>query len=201
MALATLATGAIELPSLAGDADDPEAIRMWKRPRQSAPSFASREPFSWFGRPIASLQASSPAKSCVGEVESTISVKSSSKVFLVDGWAAGNAEDGPLDWVLVVNQRGIVIGGGKPGLPSHDLAAQRDRVDPLIGIENARFRVVAANDAAEQFSVWGVRANATPCEIAAHQPRHDRMCEKNCGLGDWYGIGMPQGLESGNPSR
>src|SRR5262249_22781619 len=133
---------------------------------------------------------------CVGAVESTIAVKSSTKAFLVDGWAAGDADNGALKWVLVVNNRGVVIGAGKSGLPSHDLFkrlnASQSGTFPLADISNARFSVAASNDDAQQFSLWGIQQNGARCEITLNQPRHDRLCEKDCGLGQaWYGIGLP----------
>lgn len=196
-ALTTFGLDVRELPRLnGGEGVDPRDFIMWKKPRGDGPSFAEREPFGWFGRPITSVGISPAHSHCSGAVEATTSLKNSSKVYIVDGWASNGAGGTPLRWVLVVNKGGIVIGGGKPGLPSYDVARRLQNAEPEgtqdSGTANARFSVVAINDNAQQFSLWGVDGNGNRCEAATFAHRYDRSCDKNCGFDEWYGIGLPQ---------
>lgn len=191
-ALATLGISSEDLPSLNAGPH----VEMWKRPRGSWPSLARREPFRWFGQPIASVGYSPIAGACAGDVESTTAVNNSSKIFIVGGWAADSANNAPLNWVLIADRQGTVVGGGKPGLPSYDLVRRfndsKPGSSPLAGIGYARFSVVALGGQSEQFSLWGILSNGDRCEIAAREQRHDRYCDKNCGFDQWYGIGLPQ---------
>jgi hypothetical protein len=96
---------------------------------------------------------------------------------------------------LIVNKGGVVIGGGKPGLPSYEVVDRMQQARPtdipLVGARNAGFGVVALDADARQFSVWGMVRNGGWCEITAVQQRQDRLCERNCSFTDWSGIGLP----------
>ena len=157
-------------PYLAGQS--PEFFEMWHRSRSPAPSYAEREPFKWLGHSVPDLLQSSAA-SCLGEVEGVSPTEHDPGVLSVTGWAVVTAKSATLRWVLVADDNNIVVGAGKPGLPSPDVPGQLKAADLNAlpeGIHDARFNAFAVADPGRHLALWAIDSEGRPCRIGPVMP-------------------------------
>ncbi|MCB1463505.1 MAG: hypothetical protein KDJ90_14010 [Nitratireductor sp.] len=94
----------------------------WPSYRKKQNEIGRLLPFSWLGKPLAGRVEMDG--SCPGHIDGLKAVKDHPGVFITDGWARyGELGKYVPEWVVAVNDKGVVVGLGKTLLERKDVAA------------------------------------------------------------------------------
>jgi hypothetical protein len=166
--LATLGLEADEAGILGISTTNPAVFTMWRAPRVGGPTYAEREPFKWIGHSLADLPQARTSD-CLGEAE-VESLEGEPRLLTVGGWIVGSTVEADIRWILLADDADVVVGAGKPGLPSPDVLDRLDAIATKAAsgpADYARFEIVAAADPQKPLFVWGIDSRGNACPVGS----------------------------------
>jgi hypothetical protein len=139
---------------------------IWTKARDPYPSFRDRMPFYWIGRSVDELPRRPSDAGCLGNLEWYRYV-STFAAFAV-GWGFAQLYTPGIEWIVLANQRGEIVGAGRPAKLRRDIELEH-REDDGRGSRRAMqysgFEATFRLGRGLALSLWLIDGRGQACQV------------------------------------